>query len=101
MKVAIIGTGYVGTVAGACFAETGNDVTCVDKDPRKVQSLSEGDPVIFEPKLEELIRKNITLKKLKFTTSIKEAVDQSEIIFMTVGTPSLASGEADLSFLEI
>ncbi|HCM38512.1 MAG: UDP-glucose 6-dehydrogenase [Bdellovibrionales bacterium GWB1_52_6] len=100
MKVAIIGTGYVGTVAGVCFADVGNSVICVEKDPVKLQALSEGNPVIFEPGLEELIKRGLNKNTLKFTDSIPQAVAESEVIFLTVGTPSLPNGDADLSFIE-
>lgn len=99
-RVTIIGTGYVGTVAGACFAEAGNIVYCVDSDIHKIKSLSAGKPLIYEPGLEQLVRRGITRGNLRFTTSVDEAVAQSEIIFMTVGTPSKPNGEADLSYIE-
>jgi UDPglucose 6-dehydrogenase len=99
MKIGLIGTGYVGTVAGACFAEAGNSVICVDKDPRKVEALSKGDPVIFEPGLEALLARGLRAGTIRFTTSVAEAVRSSDILFMTVGTPPLENGEADLSFL--
>jgi UDPglucose 6-dehydrogenase len=100
MKIAIVGTGYVGTVAGACFAEVDNEVICVDKDREKVNALSSGSPVIFEPGLEALLTRNLESRRLSFTSSLTEAVARADILFMTVGTPSLPSGEPDLSFLE-
>lgn len=100
MKVAIIGTGYVGTVAGACFAEKGHQVVCVEKDKQKVQMLEMGNPVIYEPGLEPLVRGNLERKRLRFTDSVEQAVVECEIIFMTVGTPSLPDGRPDLSYLE-
>ncbi|HLD99006.1 MAG TPA: UDP-glucose/GDP-mannose dehydrogenase family protein [Bdellovibrionota bacterium] len=100
MNIAVIGTGYVGTVTGSCFAESGNHVICVDSDQQKVRALKAGDPVIFEPGLAELLRRNQAAGRLSFTESIKEAVENSEIIFMTVGTPQASNGDADLSFLK-
>lgn len=99
-RIAVIGTGYVGTVAGACLAEAGNSVVCVDADPGKVVALSSGSPVIHEPGLEVLLRKNLKSERIRFTTKIEEAVQASEIVFLTVGTPSGANGEADLRNLE-
>ncbi len=100
MKVAVIGTGYVGLVAGACFADTGNTVVCVDRDEKKVQALREGRIPIYEPGLEDIVKRNVAEKRLSFTTSAADAVKACEVIFMAVGTPSLPTGEADLSFLK-
>ncbi|HNX81401.1 MAG TPA: UDP-glucose/GDP-mannose dehydrogenase family protein [Candidatus Omnitrophota bacterium] len=100
MKISIIGTGYVGLVSGACFAELGNTVICADNDPRKVANLKKGEIPIFEPGLEELVKKNVKTKRLSFTSSIKDAVVKSDIIFIAVGTPSLENGEADLTGIE-
>jgi UDPglucose 6-dehydrogenase len=100
MKIAIVGTGYVGLVAGACFADTGNTVYCVDKDPDKIGALKDGIIPIFEPGLEDLVRRGHAEGRLRFTTSTAEAVGESEIVFMAVGTPPLPSGEPDLSFLK-
>lgn len=97
MKVAIVGTGYVGLVAGVCFAETGNDVTCVDIDPAKVAKLQRGEPTIFEPGLQEMMVKNQEEKRLHFTTNLKEAVEKCSVIFLAVGTPSSVDGSADLT----
>jgi UDPglucose 6-dehydrogenase len=97
MKVAVIGTGYVGLVAGVCFAETGNEVTCVDIDPAKVAKLQKGEPPIFEPGLEEMMRKNMEEQRLSFTTNLAEAVQKCGVIFMAVGTPSSEDGSADLT----
>jgi UDPglucose 6-dehydrogenase len=97
MNIAVVGTGYVGLVAGACFAETGNDVTCVDINQAKVDALLRGEVPIFEPGLEDLVKSNAKAGRLKFTTSIKDAVQQSEIIFIAVGTPQDEDGSADLT----
>lgn len=97
MKVAIVGTGYVGLVAGTCFAETGNTVVCVDIDPVKVAKLQKGEPTIFEPGLEEMMRKNQEENRLTFSTDLKSAVRESGVIFLAVGTPSSHDGSADLS----
>lgn len=100
MNISIIGTGYVGLVTGVCFAELGNKVICADNDDKKISSLKKGVMPIFEPGLEEMIISNVKKQRLKFTTSIKEAVKSSEIIFIAVGTPSLDNGEADLTGIE-
>ncbi len=100
MKISIIGTGYVGLVSGACFAELGNTVICADNDPKKVARLKKGKIPIFEPGLEELVKKNTRKKRLSFTSSVKDAVIKSDIIFIAVGTPSLENGEADLTGIE-
>lgn len=97
MKVSVIGTGYVGLVAGTCFAESGNDVICVDIDAAKVARLREGDIPIYEPGLEELIKRNVAEGRLSFTTSLAEAVGKSLICFIAVGTPQGDDGSADLS----
>ncbi len=99
MKIAVIGSGYVGLVTGACFAETGNKVICADKNARKIQKLRDGKIPIFEPGLEELIGHVASKGNLSFTTSTAEAVENSEIIFLAVNTPTLASGEADLQYI--
>lgn len=100
MNISIIGCGYVGLVSGACFAELGNKVICADNDNNKIKDLKKGIIPIYEPGLEELISTNVKKKRLKFTSSIKEAVDGSGIIFIAVGTPSLDNGEADLTGIE-
>ncbi|MCG9479553.1 MAG: UDP-glucose/GDP-mannose dehydrogenase family protein [Actinomycetia bacterium] len=100
MKVSVIGTGYVGLVTGVCLAEIGNDVICVDKIDDKVDTLKKGKSPIYEPGLENLIKKNLEAERLFFTTSIPEAVAESDIIFISVGTPSLPNGQADLSYVE-
>jgi UDPglucose 6-dehydrogenase len=96
MKIAVIGTGYVGLVAGACFAENGNDVICVDKDEAKVRHLRRGRMPIYEPGLEEIVLRNAAEKRLLFTTLLSKAVRQSSIIFIAVGTPQGEDGSADL-----
>ncbi len=100
MNISIIGSGYVGLVSGACFAELGNQVICADNDTKKIRDLKKGILPIYEPGLEELIIKNLKNQRLKFTSSIKDAVGASEIIFIAVGTPALKNGEADLTGIE-
>ncbi len=100
MNISIIGSGYVGLVTGACFAELGNRVTCADNDADKVSRLKKGIVPIYEPGLEEMIRLNLKNKRLKFTSSISSAVKSSEVIFIAVGTPALENGEADLTGIE-
>jgi UDPglucose 6-dehydrogenase len=96
MRIAAIGTGYVGLVVGACFAETGNDVVCVDKDAAKIRGLNKGKIPIYEPGLEELVRRNHAEKRLRFTTSLPDAVQRCGVIFIAVGTPTGEDGSADL-----
>lgn len=96
MKLAVIGTGYVGLVAGACFAENGNEVICVDNDGTKVRMLRRGKMPIYEPGLDELVRRNRAEKRLVFTTALPRAVRQASIIFIAVGTPQGEDGSADL-----
>jgi UDPglucose 6-dehydrogenase len=100
VNISIIGSGYVGLVTGACFAELGNRVICADNDCKKVSDLKKGIVPIYEPGLEELVTINTKKKRLSFTASIKEAVHKSEVIFIAVGTPSLENGEADLTGVE-
>ncbi len=100
MKIAIIGTGYVGLVTGTCFAEVGHEVTCVDNDARKVALLQGGGIPIYEPGLEELVRKNVAAGRLRFTGDILEGVQRSQVIFIAVSTPPLPDGGVDLSFVE-
>jgi len=100
MKISIIGSGYVGLVTGACFAELGNTVICADNDADKIAGLKKGACPIFEPGLKELIINNVKAKRLTFSSKIKDAVKNSEIIFIAVGTPSQDSGEADLTGIE-
>ena len=100
MHIAVIGSGYVGLVTGACFAEFGVDVTCVDIDAEKIARLSDGIIPIYEPGLEQLVSKNTQSGRLKFTTDMKSAIEQSLVIFVAVGTPPKEDGSADLSFVE-
>jgi UDPglucose 6-dehydrogenase len=100
MNISIIGSGHVGLVTGACLAELGNKVICSDNDNKKIASLKKGTMTIYEPGLEELIANNVKKKRLFFTSSIKEAVNKSEVIFIAVGTPTLGNGEADLTGIE-
>jgi UDPglucose 6-dehydrogenase len=96
VKLCVIGTGYVGLVAGTCFAESGNDVICVDIDEAKIEALQKGNVPIYEPGLEELIRRNLTERRLWFTDDLVSAVRASEICFIAVGTPEASDGSADL-----
>jgi UDPglucose 6-dehydrogenase len=100
MRITIIGTGYVGLVTGACFAEVGHRVICVDCDAKKVEMLRAGGIPIYEPGLEDLVKENVAEGRLSFTTSTKEGVDNSDIIFIAVPTPPLPDGSVDLSFIE-
>ncbi|MCS7091273.1 MAG: UDP-glucose/GDP-mannose dehydrogenase family protein [Verrucomicrobiota bacterium] len=100
MRLSIIGTGYVGLTTGACFAEVGHDVTCVDSDEAKVGLLKSGGMPIYEPGLEELVHKNVAAGRLRFTTSIAEGVERALVIFIAVPTPPLPDGSVDLSFIE-
>ena len=100
MKICIVGTGYVGLVTGTCFAEIGHDVICVDNAPEKVKMLNSGQMPIYEPGLEELVKKNAAAGRLKFTTSTKEGVEKSDVVFIAVPTPPQPDGSVDLSFME-
>lgn len=99
MKIAVIGTGYVGLVSGTCFAESGNQVICVDIDAKKVERLSNGEIVIFEPGLEILFQRNLKQKRLTFTTNLQEAVEASDLIFLALPTPPGEDGAADLRYV--
>ena len=99
MKIAVIGTGYVGLVTGTCFAETGNDVCCVDIDNNKVQKLSNGQITIYEPGLEKLFLRNLKEERLKFTTSLEEGIKDAQIIFLALPTPPGEDGSADLKYI--
>ncbi len=100
MKIAIIGTGYVGLTSGACFAEVGHSVTCVDNDPKKVQLLKSGVIPIFEPGLEEMVKRNTAAGRMIFTEDLHEAVKSASVIFIAVGTPPQEDGSVDLRFVE-
>lgn len=99
MKIAVVGTGYVGLVTGACFAESGNDVTCVDIDQPKIDRLNQGEVPIFEPGLEEILHHTIAAKRLHFTTDLATAVRPAQLVLLAVGTPPMADGSPNLSFL--
>jgi len=101
MRITVIGTGYVGLVAGACFADTGNTVVCVDQDQKKIQMLRQGAIPIFEPGLETLVKRGLSNGRLSFTTSTAQGVAGCEILFLAVGTPALPCGEPDLQYLKI
>ena len=98
MKLCMIGTGYVGLVSGVCFSDVGNVVYCVDKDQNKIDSLNKGKVPIYEPGLEEILKRNHKAKRLFFTSNLSEAVKKSDIIFICVGTPTKTKGgSADLT----
>ncbi|MBN8530678.1 MAG: UDP-glucose/GDP-mannose dehydrogenase family protein [Alphaproteobacteria bacterium] len=100
MKIAMIGTGYVGLVSGTCFSEFGTHVACVDKDAKKIERLQRGEIPIFEPGLDELVKRNVASGRLSFTTSLKEALKDAEAVFIAVGTPSRrGDGHADLTYV--
>jgi UDPglucose 6-dehydrogenase len=100
MKLTLIGTGYVGLVSGTCFAEAGHEVICVDRDAAKVKMLQAGGMPIYEPGLEELVKKNVAAGRLRFSNSTQEGVERSDIIFIAVPTPAQSDGSVDLSFIE-
>ncbi len=100
MNICVVGTGYVGLVTGAVFADLGNDVTCVDNDTEKIAALNAGRLPIYEPGLEEMVARNVADGRLAFTTDLTDAVPRSEIVFIAVGTPSKADGETDLGAVE-
>lgn len=99
MKIAVVGTGYVGLVTGTCFAETGNDVTCVDIDPAKVKKLNNGEITIYEPGLEKMFLRNLREDRLHFTTSLAEGIKDAVIIFLALPTPPGENGSADLKYI--
>ena len=99
MKIAIVGSGYVGLVTGACFSEVGINVTCVDIDKKKIENLNNGIIPIFEPGLEDMINRNVKKQRLSFTTDIREAIKDCEVIFIAVGTPPDEDGSADLKYV--
>ena len=100
MHISVIGTGYVGLVTGACFAEYGVNVTCMDADVSRIETLEKGEIPFYEPGLAELVEKNTRAGRLRFTTNLTEAVDRALVIFIAVGTPSRPDGSADLSFVD-
>lgn len=99
MNIAIVGTGYVGLVSGTCFAEMGAHVTCVDVDAQKIEKLKNGIMPIYEPGLEELVKRNVGFERLKFTTNLAEVLDDVEVVFSAVGTPPDEDGSADLKYV--
>ena len=99
MKIVIVGTGYVGLVSGTCFAEMGIDVTCVDVNAEKIRRLQRGEMPIYEPGLEEMVRRNVTASRLHFTTSLVDCLDAAEVVFSAVGTPPDEDGSADLQYV--
>ena len=99
MKIAVIGTGYVGLVSGTCFANSGNEVMCVDIDAAKIEALNQGKVPIYEPGLEEMVAYNIHAERLSFTTDLAAAVEPAEIVYLAVGTPQGDDGSANLSAL--
>ena len=100
MRISIIGSGHVGLVTGACFAELGNSVVCVDNDERKIKILKKGEVPFYEPGLEEMVRANMEEGRLEFTSSISEGIRKAKVVFICVGTPALPSGKVDLSAVE-
>src|SRR3978361_1410193 len=99
MKIAVVGTGYVGLVTGTCFAETGNDVTCIDIDKGKIDKLSNGQITIYEPGLEKLFLRNLREERLVFTTSLEDGIRDAAIIFLALPTPQGEDGSADLKYV--
>src|SRR5512134_1647498 len=100
MRIAMIGTGYVGLVTGACFSEFGVFVTCVDKDIEKIRSLEQGVIPFYEPGLEEMVKRNVRQGRLKFSADVGEAVEEALVIFIAVGTPPRGDGSADLAYVD-
>jgi len=101
MKLTIIGSGYVGLTTGACFAEVGHEVMCVDNNPEKIKTLLAGDIPIYEPGLADIVTKNVAADRLKFTTSTKEGVEFGDVVFIAVPTPPNEDGSVDLKFIEL
>ena len=99
MNIAIVGTGYVGLVSGTCFAEMGATVTCVDVDANKISKLNNGEMPIYEPGLEELVKRNVEYGRLMFTTDLPSVLDNVEVVFSAVGTPPDEDGSADLKYV--
>lgn len=100
MKIAIVGTGYVGLVSGACFAEVGIDVTCVDIDSNKIENLRQGIIPIYEPGLDDLVKRNAKEGRLHFTTNLTDCLEEVEVVFCAVGTPPDEDGSADLKYVK-
>src|SRR5881409_1157661 len=100
MDLSIIGSGYVDLVTGACFADVGHNVICVDNDAQKIKQLQSGEVPIYEPGLEEIVHRNVAARRLRFTNSIQDGVDNSQIIFIAVPTPPQPDGSVDLSYIE-
>jgi UDPglucose 6-dehydrogenase len=98
MKISVVGTGYVGLVSGTCFAELNHEVTCIDIDEKKIQTLKEGGCPIFEPGLTDLMKRNIQAERLQFSTNY-DSVKDSQVVFLAVGTPSSDDGQANLKYL--
>src|SRR6218665_643378 len=98
MKIAVVGTGYVGLVTGTCFSETGNQVTCIDIDVRKVERLTKGEIPIYEPGLDVLFERNTAEGRLKFTTNLAEGIKDAQVIFLALPTPPGEDGSADLKY---
>ena len=100
MKIAMIGTGYVGLVSGVCFSDFGHEIVCVDKDPRKIEMLERGEVPIFEPGLDQLMAKNVEAGRLSFTRDLKAAIAGADAVFIAVGTPTRrGDGHADLTYV--
>src|SRR6187402_1588920 len=99
MKIAVVGTGYVGLVTGTCFAETGNKVYCVDIDKSKVDKLASGKITIYEPGLEKIFLRNQKEGRLKFTTSLADGIEDAQVIFLALPTPPGENGSADLKYI--
>ena len=99
MKLCVLGTGYVGLVAGACFSDSGNHVVCVDLDKEKVKKIQKGEIPIFEPGLDELVIRNVKANRLEFTTDASSAIAGAQIVFIAVGTPSGKDGSLDLKYV--
>lgn len=100
MKLAVVGSGYVGLVAGACFSDTGNDVTMVDTDPARIEKLSRGELPIYEPGLDEIVHRNVREQRLAFTTDLPGAVDGAEVVILAVGTPAAPDGTVDMQWMD-
>src|SRR5437764_14149328 len=100
MDLAIVGSGYVGLVTGACFADVGHNVICVDNDAQKISQLQAGEVPIYEPGVEQIIHRNVSAHRLRFTGSIEDGVQNSQLVFIAVPTPQQPNGDVDLSFPE-